>query len=264
MEPFLKWAGGKRWLISMADQFLPEITGRYIEPFLGGGSIFFHLQPQDAILSDINGDLINAYQIVRSRPAELFAILTRYQALHDAEFYYQMRASKPRIPLQRAARFVYLNRTCWNGLYRVNKKGEFNVPIGTKTNVILEADDFEQLSVALQSASIRRNDFVRTISEAEAGDFVFVDPPYTVKHNLNGFVKYNENIFSWQDQIRLKNAVARAIERGANVLVTNANHHSIEELYEGCGTMYLLNRASVIAGNATARGIYSELAIKSW
>lgn len=266
MEPFLKWAGGKRWLITKAGDFLPTLNpnARYIEPFLGGGAIFFHLQPENAFLSDINGDLINAYQTVRSKPVELYNILTRYQDLHNEEFYYQIRASRPRVPLQKAARFIYLNRTCWNGLYRVNKKGAFNVPIGTKTNVIMEDDDFEKLSEILQSASIRRCDFVRAISQAEAGDFVFVDPPYTVKHNLNGFVKYNENIFSWQDQIRLKNAVARAIERGAHVLVTNANHQSIEELYQGCGTMHLLNRASVIAGDAGARGIYSELAIKSW
>lgn len=159
---------------------------------------------------------------------------------------------------------VYLNRTCWNGLYRVNKKGEFNVPIGTKTNVLLEEDNFELLSNILQFVNLDSCDFEITIDKAKKNDFIFVDPPYTVKHNLNGFVKYNENIFSWQDQIRLKNSISRAIDRGAHVLVTNANHKSIEELYKGCGKMILLNRASVIAGKAEARGIYSELAIKSW
>jgi len=266
MEPFLKWAGGKRWLISRANDFLPELnsTGRYIEPFLGGGSIFFHIEPETAILSDINEDLINAYQVVRDNWKQLYSVLKRYHRLHNESFYYQIRASRPRVALQKAARFIYLNRTCWNGLYRVNKKGEFNVPIGTKSTVIFEDDDFEQLSIALQSATIRSCDFEITINGAEAGDFIFVDPPYTVKHNLNGFVKYNETIFSWQDQVRLKNAVTRAIDRGAQVLVTNAHHKSIEELYKGFGTMHLLNRASVIAGSPEARGIYSELAIKSW
>jgi DNA adenine methylase len=164
----------------------------------------------------------------------------------------------------RAARFIYLNRTCWNGLYRVNKKGEFNVPIGTKSSVILEGDDFELVSKALKSATITTCDFETTIDKAGRGDFIFIDPPYTVKHNLNGFIKYNENIFSWQDQVRLKKSISDAVEKGAFVLVTNANHKSIKELYKGSGEMIALNRASVIAGKSEARGTYSELAIKSW
>lgn len=266
MEPFLKWAGGKRWLLSKGNQLLPDMQkiNKYLEPFLGGGSIFFHIKPEQAILSDINEDLINAYIVIRENWYDLYAILKKYNKNHSNNFYYQIRSSNPRTALNRAARFIYLNRTCWNGLYRVNKKGEFNVPIGTKTNVILEADNFEILSSVLTSAKIEVCDFELTINKAEENDFVFVDPPYTVKHNLNGFVKYNETIFSWQDQIRLRKAISKAIDRGAKVLVTNANHKSIEELYKGCGKMYLLNRASVIAGKSTARGIYRELVIKSW
>lgn len=266
MESFLKWAGGKRWLISKADNLIPDINNinRYFEPFLGGGSIFFHLQPPISYLSDINSDLINSYIVIRDSWEELYKILKKYNKLHSNSFYYEMRSSKPRSAIQKAARFIYLNRTCWNGLYRVNKKGQFNVPIGTKTNVILEEDNFELLSKVLRSANIETCDFETTINKADKGDFIFVDPPYTVKHNLNGFVKYNEDIFSWQDQIRLKKSLSRAIDRGAYVLITNANHKSIEELYHDCGKMFLLNRASVIAGKAEARGVYSELAIKNW
>ena len=266
MEPFLKWAGGKRWIISKADELLPDLQNinRYLEPFLGGGSIFFHIEPQKAILSDLNEDLINAYIVIRENWFDLYAILKKYNKKHSENFYYQIRSSKPRTSLNRAARFVYLNRTCWNGLYRVNKKGVFNVPIGTKTTVILEEDNFENLSNILKLANIEACDFEITINKAEENDFIFIDPPYTVKHNLNGFVKYNETIFSWQDQIRLRKVIARAIDRGAKVLVTNANHKSIEQLDKGCGKMFLLNRASVIAGKSEARGIYSELAIKSW
>jgi len=173
-----------------------------------------------------------------------------------------MRESKPKASLQQAARFLYLNRTCWNGLYRVNKKGEFNVPIGTKTKVLLDSDNFQDLSTLLKQMDIEACDFETTIDKANAGDFLFIDPPYTVKHNLNGFVKYNENIFSWEDQIRLKESISRAIDRDVSVLLLNADHCSIRNLYRGIGNVVTLERASVIAGNAEARGIYTELAIK--
>jgi DNA adenine methylase len=266
MDTFLKWAGGKRWLLTKSEELLPDMkkTSRYLEPFLGGGSMFFHLEPKTALLSDLNEDLINAYIIMRDNWHDLFEILKRYHKQHSQDFYYRIRSSKPRTSVNKAARFVYLNRTCWNGLYRVNKKGEFNVPIGTKTSVILNNDNFKQLSNLLKRATLDTCDFEATINKAEENDFIFIDPPYTVKHNLNGFVKYNETIFSWQDQIRLKNSVTKAISRGAKVLVTNANHKSIEELYMDCGKIYLLNRASVIAGNSEARGMYSELAITNW
>src|SRR5437762_3054909 len=145
MQPFLKWAGGKRWLLSKADELLPDMNNinRYLEPFLGGGSMFFHVEPNTAILSDTNEDLINVYVIMRDNWSDLYTILKGYDKYHSQNFYYQIRSSKPRLLLKRAARFVYLNRTCWNGLYRVNKNGEFNVPIGSKINVLLEEDNFE-------------------------------------------------------------------------------------------------------------------------
>lgn len=266
MEPFLKWAGGKRWLLNKTNELLPDmsIANRYLEPFLGGGSIFFHLEPETALLSDINDDLINTYSVIRDSWHDLFEILKRYHNKHSQDFYYRMRNYKPRTPINKAARFIYLNRTCWNGLYRVNKKGEFNVPIGTKTSVIFDYDNFEQISTLLKRASLEVCDFEVTINKAEENDFIFIDPPYTVKHNLNGFLKYNETIFSWQDQIRLKNAISRAISRGAKILVTNANHESIKELYNDFGNIHHLDRASVIAGKSEARGIYSELAITNW
>lgn len=266
MKPFLKWAGGKRWLLKSANELLPDIENinTYIEPFLGGGSVYFHLEPQNAILCDINKDLINVYRVVRDDWKSLYAVMRSYHKKHSTEFYYQIRNSNPRVPVQRAGRFIYLNRTCWNGLYRVNKQGQFNVPLGTKSSVIFETDDFESLSALLQFATIEDWDFEVTINKAQDGDFIFVDPPYTVKHNLNGFVKYNEVIFSWQDQIRLRNSLLRAIKKGAKVLITNAAHKSIIELYGSCGKMQSLSRHSIIAGNSSARGLYNELIIKSW
>jgi DNA adenine methylase len=264
MNPFLKWAGGKRWLTSKPDSLLPDRNSfnNYFEPFVGSGAVFFHLEPTTGIISDVNNDLINSYTVIRDNWRGLKKLLTQYNNLHNSEFYYKMRSSKPRAPLQRAAKFIYLNRTCWNGLYRVNMRGEFNVPIGTKTKVILDDDNFESVSNALQNINIVSCDFEQTIDQAMAGDFVFIDPPYTVAHNLNGFIKYNEVLFSWEDQIRLRDAAGRAVQRGAAVLVLNANHASVRELYTDVGEMKVMNRASVIAGNSNARGVYSELAIK--
>lgn len=266
MVPFLKWAGGKRWLTSCAEELLPEPNSfnNYIEPFLGGGAVFFHLIPERGILSDINKDLITTYTVIRDNWEPLQELLSQYHYLHTERFYYEMRRNEPIEPVYKAARFIYLNRTCWNGLYRVNLNGEFNVPIGTKTKVIMETDDFEWLSDLLRGFQLIPSDFERMIDLAQENDFVFVDPPYTVKHNLNGFIKYNEKLFAWADQVRLRDSVVRAIARGAKVLVLNADHTSIRELYEGIGTVVSLDRASVIAGSASARGIYNELAVKCW
>ncbi|MDP2386992.1 MAG: Dam family site-specific DNA-(adenine-N6)-methyltransferase [Bacteroidota bacterium] len=266
MEPFLKWAGGKRWLTTRPIDIFPDHveTKRYFEPFLGGAAVFFHLQPTGGYLSDLNVDLINAYTTIRDNWEDLVDVLFKYDKKHSVDFYYEMREKKPRVSLLQAARFIYLNRTCWNGLYRVNKNGQFNVPIGTKTKVLSTEDNFQELSLLLNTMSIESCDFQNTIDKARSGDFVFIDPPYTVKHNLNGFVKYNEKIFSWQDQIRLKDSVSKAIKRGAFVLILNANHISIKELYKGVGKTIELERASVIAGNSSARGRYTELAIKCW
>ncbi len=162
----------------------------------------------------------------------------------------------------KAAKFIYLNRTCWNGLYRVNSKGFFNVPIGTKTNVILESDNFEKISFCLKNVKLIANDFSKVVNSAGKGDLVFADPPYTVKHNHNGFIKYNESLFSWDDQLRLKDSLAGAIQKGAKVIITNAYHPSIKALYKGMGEQIKIIRPSRIAASAVARGQFEELVIK--
>ena len=188
--------------------------------------------------------------------------LNIHSRLHSKEYYYSVRASLPQSIYQRAARFIYLNRTCWNGLYRVNRVGNFNVPIGTKNNVLLDTDDFERIARILQTATIMNSDFETIIDSAQEGDFIFADPPYTVKHNNNGFVKYNEDMFKWEDQIRLHDAIVRATNRNVKILVTNANHASIIELYSDFKKM-VISRASVIAASSNNRGKYEELIIKN-
>lgn len=257
-EPFLKWAGGKRWLANSRQLPLPRSYERYIEPFLGGAAIYFHLCPAQAILSDINAELIELYSVIRDSPSELMLAMERHHAAHNSAYYYEMRATIPEDPIGRAARTMYLNRTCWNGLYRVNLKGIFNVPIGTKSSVLFAHDDFSAVSKQLQRADIRCSDFEPIVAEARRGDFLFVDPPYTTRHNLNGFIKYNENLFGWSDQFRLRDAVAKAIDRGVSVVVTNANHDSVRELYLGLCEYRSVSRATVLASETARRGRTTE------
>lgn len=259
--PFLKWAGGKRWLASRVIELATPIRGRYIEPFLGGAAIFFALRPSRAILSDVNAELVNAYSAVKADHERVFSLLRTHQFRHSTQYYYQMRDYKPRCEYRQAARFIYLNRTCWNGLYRVNRQGRFNVPIGTKTAVLMPTDDWTKVSQLLASAEINCSDFEASISAADEGDLVFADPPYTVKHNFNGFIKYNDSLFSWNDQIRLRDALLAAKRRGAKIILTNANHESIRELYKKDFDLESVARASVLAGSAAHRGRYEELLI---
>lgn len=264
LEPFLKWAGGKRWFAARHMDLLPQRFERFVEPFLGSGAMFFALQPKNAIVSDLNAELVDCYLAIRDNPTAISEGLKIHQLKHSKDHYYSVRSAVPRDMVERAVRFLYLNRTCWNGLYRVNQKNEFNVPIGTKSSVVLASDDFQAVSSVLKSAKITNSDFEQTLAEAGPDDFVFVDPPYTVKHNLNGFLKYNNKIFSWSDQVRLRDAVQDAASRGAKVLVTNANHTSIQELYAGVGRTDAVSRASVLAASSKHRSATSELVIRTW
>lgn len=262
--PFLKWAGGKRWLTKRELEFVPAEYDTYIEPFLGSAAVFFYLRPRKAILADKNPLLIETYKAIRSDWRAIERQLSSYVGQHSDEFYYEERARRRLTPHTRAAQLIYLNRTCWNGLYRVNLNGKFNVPRGTKDEVILPTDDFEKIGGALKNAQLRTSDFVDTIRMAQRGDFIFADPPYTVKHNMNGFVKYNENIFSWKDQIRLRDALDRAMTRGVQFSMTNADHYTVRELYKDFPFIEKVPRNSVLAGKSEARTSTTELLVRSW
>lgn len=259
--PFLKWAGGKRWFAELALDLVPQTYNRYVEPFLGSGALYFTLRPERALLADLNPRLIEAYNAIRLNWKKVRDGLAIHQLRHSSDYYYAERERVRRSAHGRAAQFIYLNRTCWNGLYRVNLDGQFNVPIGTKTAVVLESDDFEKIAIQLAKASIVCSDFGAILGECGQGDLVFVDPPYTVKHNLNGFVKYNEKLFSWDDQIRLRDCIVAATERGARVVMTNADHPSVRLLYEGVGQSTTIARPSVLAANAQYRGTITELVV---
>lgn len=257
--PFLKWAGGKRWLLPLATAMRDASIATYIEPFLGSGAMYFGLKPSKAILSDRNQELIETYQAIADDWRAVFSHLRRHDRSHSTSYYYAVRNQRLRSAATRAARFIYLNRTCWNGLYRVNRQGVFNTPIGTKTSALLESDDFGTVARLLKQAILVATDFETQVDKANKGDLVFADPPYTVRHQYNGFVKYNEQLFSWNDQERLHCALLRAKRRGATVICTNADHSSVRQLYQGDFRIFPLTRYSSIAGSGGTRGKYAEI-----
>jgi DNA adenine methylase len=261
ITPFLKWAGGKRWLVANYPKVFPTKVNRYFEPFLGSGAVFFHIEPKESVLGDVNKDLIATYKAIKKDHKSVFIELKKHQTNHSDSYYYHVRASRPRNIYRKAARFIYLNRTCWNGLYRVNKSGAFNVPVGTRSTVIFSHDDFEKVANALQSAKLRASRFEQIIAKAELGDLLFVDPPYTVMHNNNNFVKYNEELFGWKDQIKLHKCLCAAKKRGVQIILTNANHHSVKILYRNFGRKNILTRLSLIAAEAEDRKASQELLI---
>jgi DNA adenine methylase len=262
MRPFLRWAGGKRWLTQQGVIGLS--TGeRVVEPFVGGGALFFSHEWEEAVLADINKFLINAYRHMKEDHLTLFHLVEQHFDLHSNDRYYEIRARMGSSSVQDAADFVYLNRACFNGLFRVNLAGRFNVPIGTKVYELRDPAEFEEWSNRLQAADIRLADFEETIGTCGEGDFIFADPPYTVNHNSNGFIEYNERIFGWDDQVRLHDCLLRAAERGARFALTNADHPTVHELYDGCACL-TVERGSEMAGRTSARGKTTEIIVTSF
>jgi DNA adenine methylase len=190
--------------------------------------------------------------------------LDRHEEDHNEKHYYYVRNAQPRKPTVQAARLIYLNRTCFNGIYRVNLDGDFNVPKGNRDSIVFEDDDFEEVSRRLQNATLHVGDFENLVNQAKIGDLIYADPPYTVRHNINGFIKYNEVLFSWSDQIRLADALTRARDRGAKIVSTNANHESVRKLYEGKGFVFKeVSRFSGISADPSNRKEFDELVILS-
>jgi len=231
-----------------------------VEPFLGGGALFFSYDWEKAVLADINRFLINAYLRMKENHLSLFCLVEEHFDLHSKDRYYEVRARMGSSSVQDAADFIYLNRACFNGLFRVNLAGRFNVPIGTKVYELRDLGEFEKWSTRLRNAEILLADFEETIDACGNGDFIFADPPYTVNHNSNGFIEYNEKIFSWDDQVRLHESLLRAAQRGAHFTLTNADHSTIRELYTGC-KIRTVERGSEMAGSTNARGRTTEVVI---
>lgn len=257
--PLLKWPGGKRWIAPwLADIVRDNLTGRYFEPFLGGGSLFFCLRPASAVLSDINRDLVETYVVVRKSHLELSRLLRRMPV--SSSYYYSIRNGVPRDPTLRAARFLYLNRTAFGGIFRLNRNGDFNVPYGggeRTPECLWRTELLHRTAESLAVAELRHADFETTMDEARAGDVVYCDPTYTVAHNNNGFVRYNECNFSWDDQKRLAFAARSAQRRGVFVVVSNAYHGALRRLYRSA-EVYVVKRPSLVARKTEFRRPVAE------
>jgi DNA adenine methylase len=226
---------------------------------LGGGAVFFHFQPWPASLMDINADLINTYQQVRDNVEEVIVRLSRLEICRNV--YDEMRSKSTGDPLTRAVRFLYLNRTAFNGIYRVNRRGEFNVPFGCKPGTVL-CDEalLQNASRALKNRRLGVCDFEETIDQAAPGDLIYADPPYTTKHNNNSFRRYNEVLFSWSHQERLAECLHRAARRKVQVILSSADHGSLIDLYNGFSVKQVARR-SLISGVVKGRGEITETLI---
>ena len=261
--PFLKWAGGKRWISKDIATILKNDKGNYIEPFLGGGSIFFEVKCRAALLADLNDDLINVFRVVRDKPYELVKILRCLEV--KKSLFKRIRREECKDPIARAARFLYLNKTAFNGLYRVNRHGDFNVPYGCKPGTrLFDLKIIEMCSEKLQNTVLMPCDFRTTLAFAKPNDTIFIDPPYTVKHNNNGFRHYNESLFSWDDQILLSHFTNQLAASGARIVVTNAFHPEVMALYDKKHfAQFAVTRPTAIAANAKSRGRCTELVLLS-
>nr|WP_290670392.1 DNA adenine methylase [Ardenticatena sp.] len=269
-QPFLKWAGGKRQLLSVLMESIPEQFEVYHEPFLGGGALFFALfranKIKKAFLSDINCELIETYRAIRDIPNEVLSLLQEYP--HDEEFFYNLRALNP-AQLSRAecaARMIYLNKTCYNGLYRVNKKGQFNVPFGRYRNPkYYDPENILAVSQSLQLAQIECASFEVVLQQAQPGDFVYFDPPYIPRNTTSDFTSYTRHGFSLEDQKRLRNVCLELTKRNVCVLLSNSYTPLIFELFENSGfEINIVYANRFINSNANERGKIKEVLLANY
>ena len=255
-KPILKWAGGKTQMLSDLLPKVPASYGRYIEPFFGGGALFFALQPENAIIADSNPELINMYRQVADNVDEVIRYLKKYE--NTSEMFYEVRSLEwETLPqAEAAARTIFLNRTCFNGLYRVNKQGKFNVPYGKYKNPkICDEDGLRAASAALQKAEILCGDYLLVLDHyAQPGDFVFLDPPYLPISEYSDFKRYTKEQFYEEDHIELAKIIVRLHERGCHVVLTNSNHPLVHELYAPFTIEVIQTKRHISCNGSTRKG----------
>lgn len=266
-KPFVKWAGGKTQLLDKLISSLPKFRS-YHEPFVGGGALFFSLFNKglitEAHLYDYNQDLINAYKIIKEIPTQLIEELKSNIYVNNKEIYYKIRASKPHLSVKNAARFIYLNRTAYNGLYRVNSKGGFNVPFGNYKKLSMpSAGLLLKDSFALKNAELHAGDFADVLSFAKKGDFVYFDPPYQPLSKTSSFTGYTKNSFTMEDQKRLARVFSELDRKGCYVMLSNSSTELIRELYSGYYIEEVL-AARAINCKGNSRGKIKEFIVRNW
>lgn len=238
VQPFIKWAGGKRQLLTVIRPLIPSRISQYYEPFLGGGAVFFDRQPTKAVVNDFNSELINCYQVIRDSPSDLLDETSSYA--NTSEYFYYMREMDRNpdfmlmSPVERAARLIYLNKTCFNGLFRVNSQGQFNVPFGNYKNpTIADSAVIHAVSRYLNKAKIvfRNDDFAVAVADTKRGDFVYFDPPYDPVSDTSSFTGYSLNGFDRDGQYRLRDLCNELTDRGVKLMLSNSDTPFIRELY---------------------------------
>jgi DNA adenine methylase len=258
-SPFIKWAGGKTGILDQIVPALPLMFDVYHEPFLGGGSLFYRLAPKRAVLSDSNRELITTYRMVRDRLPDLIRTLSYYAECHDKAFYEHQRSASTTDQLEIAARFIYLNKTCFNGLYRVNRSGKFNTPMGDyKSPKICNIEVLTRASRALQGVEIYHRSYLDSLEAAHRGDLVYFDPPYIPLSGTSDFTAYTALGFTQQDQVTLRDCADTLRARGVHVLLSNSDTPLTRCLYHN---WHLVEISAPRSIGAKSRGSAKELLI---
>lgn len=264
-KPFVKWVGGKRQLLKQFQNFYPKdfnpITNTYFEPFVGGGAVFFNLHPYKATLSDINEELIATYQTIKEAPEKLIKELKKYK--YEKEFYLEIRAQDPKklSKVKVASRFLFLNRTGFNGLYRVNSKGGFNVPFGRYTNpIICDEANIQNVSQLLQNVEIKNRSYKEVLKDAKKGDFIYFDPPYIPLNPTSSFTSYTQDGFGKKQQEELRDVFVKLHKKGCFVMLSNSDTPVTRELYKDF-TINTVFAGRMVNANAKKRGKVQEVVV---
>ena len=273
-KPFVKWAGGKRQLMSELEKNFPTKFGTYLEPFLGGGAVMFDLLTKEHNLkcnvSDLNSDLVLSYVTIRDRLEKLIESLENHSKNYHKDstgYYYEVRNQEPKNQIEKVSRLLFLNKTCFNGLYRVNSKGKFNVPLGRYTNPnIVNKENLQAVSKTLQSGKIKIScrDFSSIIKDAKKGDFVYFDPPYQPVSDTANFTSYTHRDFTEDDLERLADLANQLNSKGCNVMLSNSNSKTVKKLFSSVWKIKEIRANRAINSNSQKRTGHKEIIIKNY
>lgn len=274
-KPFVKWAGGKRQLIPILNENLPKTFGTYFEPFLGGGALLFNMlterNDQKCSISDLNSDLVLSYTTIRDKIDDLINSLKNHEKHYQKnskKYYYSIRESNPRNQIEKTSRLIFLNRTCFNGLYRVNSKGKFNVPLGKYTNPnIVNEENLRSVSRILRSSriSIKCRDFEAVLRDAKRDDLVYFDPPYQPVSDTSNFTSYTNKDFTYDDLSRLVELCMKLDSKGCNVLLSNSNSQKVADMFTTKPwKIFKIKANRSINSNSKKRTGHFELLIKNY
>lgn len=274
-KPFVKWAGGKRQLIPILNENLPKSFGTYYEPFIGGGALLFHIlterNAQKCSISDLNSDLVLTYTTIRDKIDELVSSLKNHEKNYQDDsktYYYSVRESNPRSEIEKTSRLLFLNRTCFNGLYRVNSKGKFNVPLGRYTNPnIVNEDNLRSVSAILNTSkvAIKCRDFESVLRDARKGDLIYFDPPYQPVSDTANFTSYTNKSFTYEDLNRLAELCLKLDSKGCKVLLSNSDSKEVAKIFSD--KPWKINKIQAnrsINSNSKKRTGHFELLIKNY